>query len=148
MQQSSSTGRGAANYHEMERMLMHYNTNHASAKAFDESNIEPSHPKNFGKDMMSMSSQSTTGKGNKKQRRATDGKFESIKSLGMYDGGKAEGRANERKGGGRKAGGVEAAFYNHANTPMEEDKTPDDRWPMESESAVVIPSFTPEGDAF
>lgn len=89
-----------------------------------------------------MASQQATGNVQKRQRRATDGKFESIKSGGMYEsvGGKTEGRAgNERKGGGRKAGGVEAAFYNIGSTPIEEDKTPDDRWPMENESAIVIP---------
>lgn len=89
-----------------------------------------------------MASQQATGNAQKRQRRATDGKFESIKSGGMYEsvGGKTEGRAgNERKGGGRKAGGVEAAFYNIGSTPIEEDKTPDERWPMENESAIVIP---------
>ena len=148
--QSTSSGRGAASYHDMDRMVMRDNLNHTQAKAFDAVDLEPkssTHSKNFGKDMMNMQSQASTAKGQKKQRRANDGKFESIRMSSIYDGGKAEGRAGMESKRGRKAGGVEAAFYNNTHTPMEEDKTPD-QWPIENESAVVIPSFTPEGDAF
>lgn len=106
-----------------------------TAKSFDESNIEPIASKNYGKDIMNR--MDTSAAGQKKQRRANDGKFESIRSVAMYGGeapaGKADGgRVNERKIGGRKAGGVEAAFYNNAvggtNHEMEEDKEPDNNW--------------------
>lgn len=96
-------------------------TNNSAAKGFDESNIEPVASKSYGKDLMSITN-STTGQ--KKQRRATDGKFESIRNVNLYgETGKSESRGNDRKGGGRKAGGVEAAFYNTiGGTPDEEDK--------------------------
>jgi len=147
MQHSTTTGRGAvANYNDLVAMTMRDTTNNTgSAKAFDESNIEPvANSKTYSsQDMMSMASQATA-KGQKKQRRANDGKFEAIKTVGMYDSvsGKAEGRAgNDRKANGRKAGGVEAAFYNSnlGGTPLEEDKVPEDRWPLENDSAIVIP---------